>query len=139
MPEKSTSQDLGEVVRSLFEAADRGDWDAMIAPYAPDAIWESNDGILDVAGASGVRGQLEGWAGVFEDFTIKVETVVDLGNGIVFSIYRQEGRPLGSTGVLKERGAMIYEWADGMIVRVIVRQDIDQARAAAERLAKSRE
>ena len=34
---------------------------------------------------------------------------------------------------------MIYEWADGMIVRVIARQDIDQARAAAERLAKSRE
>ncbi|TMM15312.1 MAG: nuclear transport factor 2 family protein, partial [Actinobacteria bacterium] len=87
MPEKSTSQDLGEVVRSLFEAADRGDWDAMIAPYAPDAIWESNDGILDVAGASGVRGLLEEWAGVFQDFTVKVETVVDLGNGVVFSVY----------------------------------------------------
>ena len=138
MPEKSTSQDLGEVVRSLFEAADRGDWDAMIAPYAPDAIWESDDGILDMAGASEVRGQLEGWAGVFEDFTIKVETVVDLGNGVVFSVYRQEGRPLGSTGVLKERGAMIYEWVDGMIARVIVRQDNEEARALAERLAEAR-
>src|SRR5436309_1821126 len=86
MSKQSTTPDLVEVVTGLFEAADRGDWDAMIAPYAPDAIWESDDGILDMAGASEVRGQLEGWAGVFEDFTIKVETVVDLGNGIVFSI-----------------------------------------------------
>jgi ketosteroid isomerase-like protein len=138
MPAKSTSQDLGEVVRSLFEAADRGDWDAMIAPYAPDAIWESNDGILDVAGASGVRGLLEEWAGVFQDFTVKVETVVDVGNGVVFSVYHQEGRPAGGTGVVNDRGAMIYEWVDGMIARVIVRQDIDEARAYAERLAEER-
>jgi ketosteroid isomerase-like protein len=138
MPEESTTPDLVEVVTGLFEAADRGDWDAVIAPYAPDVIWESDDGILDVASASGVRGLLEEWAGVFEDFKITVETVVELGNGIVFSVFRQEARPVGSTGVVKERGAMIYEWVDGMIARVIVRQDIDEARAAAERLAESR-
>jgi len=138
MAEESTTPDLVEVVTGLFEAADRGDWEAMIAPYAPDAIWESEDGITNAAGASRVRGLLEEWAAVFEGFTIKVETVVDLGNGVVFSVYRQEGRPLGSTGVLKERGAMIYEWVDGMIARVIVRQDNEEARALAERLAEAR-
>jgi ketosteroid isomerase-like protein len=138
MPEESATPDLVEVVTGLFEAADRGDWDVMIAPYAPDCIWESEDGITNAAGVSGVRNLLEEWAGVFEDFTIKVETAVDLGNGIVFSIYRQEGRPLGSTGVLMERGAMIYEWVDGMITRVIARQDNDEARAAAKRLAEEK-
>jgi hypothetical protein len=33
---------------------------------------------------------------------------------------------------------MTYEWVEGMIARVIVRQDIDAARAAAERLAEER-
>ena len=33
---------------------------------------------------------------------------------------------------------MIYEWVDGMIARVIVRQDNDEARALAERLAEAR-
>jgi ketosteroid isomerase-like protein len=138
MSEEPKTPTLVEVVTGLFEAADRGDWDAVISSYAPEAIWESDDGILDVAGASGVRGLMEGWASVFEDFTVEVETVVDLGNGVVYSVFHQEGRPLGSTGVVKERGAMIYEWADGRIARLIYRQDIDEARAAAERLAESR-
>jgi hypothetical protein len=45
----------------------------------------------------------------------------------------------GSTGVVTERAAHIYEWVDGVIARVIVRWDIDEARAAAERLAQERE
>jgi ketosteroid isomerase-like protein len=44
MPGESTTPDLAEVVTGLFEAADRGDWDAMIGAYAPDAIWETDDG-----------------------------------------------------------------------------------------------
>jgi ketosteroid isomerase-like protein len=138
MCEKPTTPDLVEVVTGLFEAADRGDWDAVISAYAPDVIWESDDGILDTAGASGVRGFLEEWAGMFEDFTIKVETVVDLGNGVAYAVYRQEGRPAGSTGVVADGGVLIYEWVDGMIARVIGRPDIDEARAIAKQLAESR-
>ena len=85
-----------------------------------------------------MRGQLEEWADTFEDWTIAVEAVVDLGNGVVYSVYRQEGRPAGGTGVVTERGALIYEWVDGVIARVIARRDIDEARAAAERLAEER-
>ena len=110
MTEESTTPDLVEVVTGLFEAADREDWDAMIGPYAPDAIWETPDGVLDAAGASEIRVLLEGWAAVFEDWTIKVEAVVHLGNGVVYSVYHQEGRPVGSTGLVRQRGAMIYEW-----------------------------
>jgi ketosteroid isomerase-like protein len=138
MSEESTTPDLVEVVTALFEAADRGDWDWVISHYAPDAIWESEDGILDVAGASSVRGFWEEVEGMFEDFTIKVETVVDLGNGIVYSVYYTEGRPAGSTGVVADRVALIYEWVDGKIVRLIARQDTNSAREVAERLAESR-
>jgi hypothetical protein len=44
----------------------------------------------------------------------------------------------GSTGVVTERTAMIYEWVDGRITRLITRPDIDEARATAERLAEER-
>jgi ketosteroid isomerase-like protein len=138
MPEESTTPDLVAVVTGLFEAADRGDWDALISHYAPCAVWESDDGILDVSGAPAVRALLEEWTGTFEDFKIRTETVVDLGNGIVYSVFHQEGRLKGSTAVVEENGAMIYEWVDGLITRVTVRQDIDEARAAAERLAEER-
>jgi ketosteroid isomerase-like protein len=138
MPEESTTPDLVEVVTGLFEAADRGDWDAVVRPYAADVIFESRDGITDTAGAFRTRGFWEEWAGMFEDFTIKVETVLDLGNGVVYAVYHAEGRPAGSTAVVAERAAFIYEWVDGMIARLIVRQDIDEARAAAERLAEER-
>src|SRR3981189_2852795 len=138
MSEGSPTPDLVEVVTGLFEAADREDWEAVISAYAPDAVWETEDGILDVAGASGGRGLLEDWAGAFEGWTIKVETVVDLGNGIVYSVYHQEGRPAGSTAVVAETAVLIYEWVDGVIARLIGRQDIDAARVLAERLAERR-
>jgi ketosteroid isomerase-like protein len=138
MSREPTTPDLVEVVTALFEAADRGDWDTVMSAYAPDVIWDTEDGITDAAGASGVLGFFEEFAGMFEDYTIEVETVVDLGNGVVYSVYQQEGRPAGSTSVVTFRGALIYEWVDGMIARLIGRQDIDEARAAAERLAESR-
>jgi hypothetical protein len=36
------------------------------------------------------------------------------------------------------RMAVISEWVEGMVVRVVVSFDIDEARAAAERLAEER-
>jgi len=42
MTEESSTSDLVEIITGLFEAADRGDWDAVLAPYAPDAILESD-------------------------------------------------------------------------------------------------
>jgi ketosteroid isomerase-like protein len=138
MSEESTTPDLVEIVTGLFEAADRGDWDVVLSAYAPDAVLETDDGIFDAASPPRIRGFWEELAGMFEDFTIKVETVVDLGNGIVYSVYRAQGRPAGSSGIVTERAAFIYEWVDGVIARLIGRQDIDEARAAAERLVEER-
>jgi hypothetical protein len=38
MPEESTTPDLVELVRETVEAGDRGDVDALLTFYAPDAI-----------------------------------------------------------------------------------------------------
>ena len=138
MAQESATPDLVEVVAGLFEAADRGDWDTVLSAYAPYAVLETADGVFDAVSPARMRGFWEEVAATFEDFAIKVETVVDLGNGIVYSIYRAEGRLAGSTGVVTERMARIYERAEGRITRVITRQHLDEARAAAEWLAGER-
>jgi len=136
--EESTSPDLVEIVTGLFEAADRGDWAAVVRPYAAEVIWESEDGVMSANGANAVRALWEDWAGTFEDFGIEVESVVDLGGGVVHAVYRQQGRIAGSSSLLTARGVLVYEWRDGMILRVFARAATDQARAAAERLAQER-
>jgi hypothetical protein len=53
-------------------------------------------------------------------------------------VYHQEGRPLGSSGVLSARGAQVIQHVDGVVARVTVYPDLHEARAAAERLAQER-
>jgi ketosteroid isomerase-like protein len=139
MSEESTPPDLVEAVTRHFEEAERGDFDAVFTAYAPDCIWESEDGMTHAVGVFQVRGFWERYAAMFEDRTLKVETVVDLGGGVVYAVYHGEGRLPGDKGVFTARGAYIFVWLDGVITRVIAFQDPDEARAAAERLAEERE
>ena len=136
MSEESRTPDVVELVRRAIDASHRGDYDAIMRLFAPDVVWDSLDGLGTFEGATAVRGFLEEVTGMFEDFTIKVESVVDLGSGIVYSVYHQEGRVPGSTGFVTARGVLISEWTDGMVARVIASEDNDEARAAAERLAR---
>ena len=138
MSEESTTPDLVEAVIRHFEEAERGDFDAVFSAYAPGCIWESEDGMTQAVGVSQVRGFWERYAAMFEDATITVETVVDLGNGVVYAVYHGQGRPLGDKGVFTARGAYIFVWREGMITRVIACEDNDTARTAAERVAQER-
>jgi hypothetical protein len=67
-----------------------------------------------------------------------VEQVRDLGYGVVFAVVGQKGHLIGSSASVEGRFAWVYQWVEGMVVRVTVYIDIDEARAAAERLAESR-
>ena len=57
---------------------------------------------------------------------------------MVFAVSRLDARPLGSQGRVQERWGLTIIWAAEMIVPVIGNTDIDEARAAAERLADER-
>jgi hypothetical protein len=50
----------------------------------------------------------------------------------------QTGRPVSSSGDVQIRFAAVHTWAEGLIVRITTYGDVDEARAAAERLAESR-
>ena len=138
MPDESTTPDLVELTRRAEEVAERGDWDAVMR-FAADAVWDmsrSDMGIFERRTA--IRDFFEDWFGAYEEFGFELEENVDLGNGVGFRVRTQRGRPVGSTGEVRMRSAEVAMWVDGMIDWVTTYLDIDEARAAAERLAEER-
>ena len=67
-----------------------------------------------------------------------VEEILDLGHGVTFGVIREHGRMKGSDAVVEARNASVTTWDDGRIVRSSTYANIDEARAAAERLARER-
>jgi ketosteroid isomerase-like protein len=139
MSQEPTTSGLVELLRSLIEPANRRDFHAMVSIYAPDAVFDTSPWEMGTyEGPAAIRRLFENWIDAFEDFEIEAEEVLDLGNGVVFAVLRQSVRPFGGSEHVPLRAAWVYEWAAGMVVRVTTYRDIDEARAAAERLAEER-
>jgi ketosteroid isomerase-like protein len=139
MSEESTTPDLVELTRHLYDAANRGDFDAMTSFFAPDAVWVTDEGIGTFDGVVAIRRFVEDWQGSYEQYEAEVNEVLDLGKGVTFAVSVQKGRVAGSSSDVQIRFAAVYTWAQGLIVRMTSYSEIDKARAAAERLAESRE
>ncbi len=55
---------------------------------------------------------------------------------LAFAYSASRGRPVGSSGEVQLRYATVSVWEDGKLARITNHGDIDEARAAAERLAQ---
>ena len=139
MSEESTTPDLVERWQETADAYARRDFHTMMRFFAPDAVWDTSAGLGSFEGAAAIRGFLEDWIGAYEEYEYKQEEGQDLGNGVLFAVASLGGRLAGSAGRVQERWSYTVTWANGMIARVITGADIDEARAAAERLAEERE
>jgi hypothetical protein len=137
MPEESSADDLAHLVRLLLDLGHRGDWDAAMAFFAPDATWISNGfGFEDVEGATAIRDFWIEWYAPYEDVRIETLDVVDLGRGIVVATIHQSGRPGAVQSRVAEEIALVYEWSGEQVQRVTAYLVLDAARVAAERLAE---
>jgi hypothetical protein len=74
----------------------------------------------------------------YEEFQAEREEIVDIGNGVTFTVTIFKGRLVGSSGQLQLRFPSVTVWTDGLIERQTDYMDIAEARAAAERLAEER-
>jgi len=137
--QESTTPDLVELTRRLVEAANRLDFDAAVSFYAPDAVLEGRASGMTFEGRTAIRGFWEDWAVAYEESELRLEEILDLGNGVVLGVARGSSRPVGSTGRVELRLAIVAVWEEGLIVQSIGYDDTDEARAAAERLGKERE
>ena len=136
MSEASTPPDLVEVTRRSFETGNRRDFDLLSGFFAPDAVFDlSQVGLARFEGLEAIREFIEDWWGAYEEFEAEAEEVLDLGNGVTFATIFQTGRPVGSSGDVALRYWAVNLFVGGMIVQTTNYLDLDEGRAAAERLA----
>ena len=138
MSEESTTPDLVKLARQAAEPANSGDFDAAMRFWAANAVWDLSPMGLGTYEGDAIRAFFEDWMGAYDEFHIEVEGVHDLGNGVSLAQVVQTARPAGSTGSVQIHYVAVSIWADGLIERSINFSDVDDARAAAERLAQER-
>jgi ketosteroid isomerase-like protein len=134
MPHEPTTLKPVEATRSVVEAVNRRDFDAVESLYAEDAVLVGNE-IGEFDGAAAIRGLYEDMAMPYGNLRSEIDQVIDLGSGVIFGIVTVVGHPIGSTSEVRFRYAATAVVADGVIGRQTNSLDIDEARAAAERLA----
>lgn len=135
MSEESTTPDPVELVRKQLEALDRGDFDGVMSSVAEDGVLDGRADLIE--GRAAIRGFVEEWFSAYEELDYELEEVSDLGGGVVFAVVIQDGRLVGSAGRIRQREGWVYLWVGGSIARLTT-SDVDEARAAAERLAEER-
>ncbi len=133
---EAATPDLVELTWHGIDASNRRDFDALMSLYAPDAVWESLDGIGVFEGAMAVRGFIEDWLGCYDVFNTEAEEVVEIGSGVTFVVGRQSGRVLGAAGRVEQRVAHAITWDQGLVVHSVADIDIDGVRDVAERAAQ---
>jgi ketosteroid isomerase-like protein len=139
MTEESTTPALEEIARRSLDAVNRRDLDTLMSYAAPDLVYDSSPGGLGVfEGQATIRTVITGYWDTFEELRYELEDFLDLGNEVTFAVIRQHARPIGSTAPVQAREAQVTEWVEGRAMRVTMYLDIDEARAAAERLAEER-
>jgi ketosteroid isomerase-like protein len=139
MSDESTTSDLVELTRRSYEVATRGDLDALVSFYTCDVVYDVSDaGLGTFEGARAVRGFFEDWWASYDEYATEVEEILDFGHGVVFSAYRENVRLAGSDGTLEQRRAFVSMWASSKVEWMKSYLDIDEARAAGERLARER-
>jgi ketosteroid isomerase-like protein len=105
MPEESTSPDSVELVRDHLAAANSRDFDVMVSFHALDGVWDMSPMGLGVyEGRAAIREFFEDWFDSYEEWAMETETLLDLGNGVVYGVQEQKGRVAGSSGAVHFRG-----------------------------------
>ncbi len=131
--------DLVELTRQSIEAANRREFAVSATRFAPDAVFDvSSVGLGKFEGPTAIHGYLADWTASYEKQELQQWAGQDLGNGVVFVVALFDAQPLGSQSSVQERWSFTVLWTEGMIAKVIARTDIDEARAAAEQLARER-
>ncbi|MFL5782121.1 MAG: nuclear transport factor 2 family protein [Thermoleophilaceae bacterium] len=133
MTEESTTPDLVELVRKQVEALDRGDLDGVVIGVAEDAVLDGRAEVIE--GRAAIRSFLDDWFRAYEELNFKLEEISHLSGGVVFAVVIQDGRLVGGGGHLRQREGWVYLCVGGTIARLDT-SEVDQARAAAERLAQ---
>jgi ketosteroid isomerase-like protein len=115
------SQETVEVVRRMLQAFAAGGLDALAEFWDPDINWRAAEGAIDdvgeMHGRVAVRGYIQDWIDTFDDFSVVVEELRDVGDDRVLAIQRLKGRAKLSGTETDLRYAVVTTVRDGRVVR----------------------
>jgi uncharacterized protein len=125
------SQENVEVVRRGFEAFADGGLDAMAEFWDPDINWRAAEGAIDdvgeMHGPVAVRRYVQDWLDTFDDSSVVVEELRDVGDDSVLAIQRAKGRAKLSGVEIDLRYAVVYTLRAGKVVRAREYLSVDDA------------
>ena len=116
------SQENVEIVRSAFEAFNRGDLDAWLDEYWTDDIdYRAAEGAPDdhgpINGKDDLRAFAQDWPDTFDDFKVEPLELIDAGDDIVVAVLRISGRAKLSGVEADMTYAELSTLRDGKIAR----------------------
>src|SRR4051812_35549637 len=115
------SQENVEVVRRALEAFADGGVDAMAEFWDPDIDWQGAEGAIDdvgeMHGPVAVRRYIQDWIDTYDDFSVVVEELRDVGDDRVLAIQRVMARAKLSGIEIDLRYTAVSTLRDGKIVR----------------------
>ena len=123
-------------MRHLLDAASWLDGDAFVRFFAPDAVFLTGVGRFE--GRDAIRGYIEDFNSSYDERSFAPDEVHDLGNGVAWFSAEVTGRPRGMSAEVHLRFAVVVTHAGGVVSQWTDYVTIDEARAAAERLAQER-
>ena len=89
--------------------------------WDPDIDWRAAEGAVDdvgeITGRVAVRRYIQDWIDTFDDFSVVVEELRDVGDDRVLTIQRLKGRAKLSATETELRYAMVSTVRDGKVVR----------------------
>jgi ketosteroid isomerase-like protein len=125
------SQENVEVVRRMLQAFADGGLDAMAEFWDPDIDWRAAEGAVDdvgeMHGPVAVRRYIQDWIDTFDDFSVVVEQLRDVGDNRVLGVQRLTGRAKLSGTETDLRYALVSTIRDGKVVRAREYMSLDQA------------
>jgi hypothetical protein len=130
------SQENVEIVRSIYEAVNRGDWDAAFRDARPDVELTTPPGPQSGPDAGTYRGreEIQGfWEEVltpFEAWTAELEEFLERGDQVAV-VVKGRMRPRGSSAEIETRTGALWTIRDGMVVSTRIFAKPDEALEAA--------
>ena len=119
-----------EVVRAMWAAYARGDFEASLGAYTEDTVWDDTryrpDGAVHL-GRDALVEVVRTWRGAWEDYEVEAEKVLDAGDDRVAVLLCENGRGKGGGVELTNRWGLVTTVRGGRIVHTMVYRDPDEA------------
>jgi ketosteroid isomerase-like protein len=113
------SQKNVELVRRVFDATNRRDWDMVLGAYSPDTEWDDRELRPEGAvhhGIDAMRAEMRAWFGTWSDYRQEIEHAHGAGDEVVV-VLRESGTGKGSGAAMDQRIGVVITIRGGLIAR----------------------